>query len=82
MTWTTFNVPIGSLPAGYQIQISAMGFPTASTLPFADMEIDEIKFINCAPTSIVNSSLNCDFENGTCGWFNVDLGNNNQIDWV
>lgn len=81
MQWTTYTVPIGSLPAGYQIQIQGMGFVTENTSPYADMEIDEIKFINCGPNSVDNP-LTCDFETGTCGWFDLNLSSNNQIDWV
>jgi hypothetical protein len=82
-SWTTFFVQIGSLPAGYQIQISGIGVPVANTLPYADMEIDEIKFINCGVNqSTALNALTCNFEVNFCGWYDVNLNTNNQIDWV
>jgi hypothetical protein len=82
-SWMSFFVQIGSLPAGYQIQIAGMGVPVADTLPYADMEIDEIKFINCGVNqSTASNNLTCNFETGFCGWYDFNLNTNNQIDWV
>jgi hypothetical protein len=82
-SWMSFSVQIGSLPAGYQIQIAGMGVPVANTLPYADMEIDEIKFINCGVNqSTASNNLTCNFETGFCGWYDINLNTNNQIDWV
>ncbi len=84
--WVNFFLQIGSLPAGYQIWVSGMGVPVANTLPYADMEIDEIKFINCGVNQSNQSSalnaLTCNFEESFCGWFDFNLNTNNQIDWV
>ncbi len=82
-SWMSFFVQIGSLPAGYQIQIAGTGVPVANTLPYADMEIDEIKFINCGVNqSTASNNLTCNFEMGFCGWYDFNLNTNNQIDWV
>lgn len=81
-TWTRFYVPIGGLPAGYQIQIEGYGKITDALSPYADMEIDDIQFIDCASENRSENSLNCTFENGLCGWFDADLGSNSKLDWV
>ncbi len=82
LQWTTLSVQIGSLEAGYQIGIAGKGLPTANTIPFADMEIDNIVFYNCSKIMTYVKDLNCSFENGFCGWNDVDRGTNSRLDWV
>ncbi len=82
LQWTTLSVQIGSLEAGYQIRIAGKGRPNVNTIPFADMEIDNIAFVNCSKIMTYVSDLNCAFENGFCGWDDVDRGTNSRLDWV
>ncbi len=80
--WTTLTVQIGGLEAGYQIRIAGKGLPTENTIPFADMEIDSIEFDDCSKIMIYEKDLNCTFENGFCGWADVDRDTNSRLDWV
>ena len=82
--WRNYSVHIGQLIAGYQIEISGNGTTTSTIQPYVDMEVDNTKFVDCDPTSKVttNSSLSCDFESGTCGWNDYNMGSTNKIDWV
>jgi hypothetical protein len=80
--WTKYSVTIGNLPAGYQIQIEGMGVTTQETSPYADMEIDNIQFENCGTRNFSSAELDCSFENGNCGWTEVDLSTNSKLNWV
>jgi hypothetical protein len=46
------------------------------------MEIDSIEFDDCSKIMIYEKDLNCTFENGFCGWEDVDRGTNSRLDWV
>ena len=82
-TWISYSAQIGSLPAGYQIEISGLGIVTTNTQPYADMEIDEIQFVNCDTNNTSPSqNLTCDFETDTCGWTDMGIATNNKLDWV
>ena len=83
--WNSFEVHLGQLAAGYQIQFVGMAGMTAWLNPYIDMELDEIKFVNCdasATSTNTTANLTCDFETGTCGWYDYNLGSSNKIDWV
>ena len=81
--WKNYTVDIGKLPAGYQIRISANGTLSIYTRPYLDVELDNIKFVDCDPSATVTpSSLSCDFESGTCGWFDWNMASTNKLDWV
>ena len=82
--WQTYSVHIGQLKAGYQVQISGNDTINTNTRPYIDIDLDNIKFVDCDPTATVTTStiLSCDFENGTCGWSDWNMGSTNKIDWV
>ena len=84
--WHIYQVHIGRLDPGYQIQfVGRIDVVNTRINPFRDMSLDEIKFVNCDANSTVPAqpaNLTCDFESGTCGWFDWNIGSTNKIDWV
>lgn len=82
-TWTKVTVQIGSMSAGFQVWITSKGVVTDQTQPFVDIEIDNIQFIHCEDTDANwETTLNCTFESGTCGWTDADISTNSKLDWV
>ena len=81
--WQYYSVHIGQLPAGYQIEIMGDSNLYPQFGPYIDMALDDIKFVNCDPNvQLPGGNLTCDFENGMCGWTDLNLGSTNRIDWV
>ena len=81
--WQNYTVHIGQLPAGYQIEIAGDSNLYTQLGPYIDMSIDNIKFVDCDPSvQLPGGNLTCDFENGMCGWTDLNLGSTNRIDWV
>ena len=83
--WNTYTVPIGELGPGYQIVFIGNASNNVNIWPYIDMELDEIKFVNCDATvtnTTTPANLTCDFEDGTCGWFDFGLKSNSKLDWV
>ncbi len=79
--WTSIASEIGGLQAGYQIRIS--GLSRITIYENSDMEIDNIQLVNCEKiNTFFVTTLNCTFENGTCGWMDLDLTSNSRLDWV
>ena len=82
-SWTQVTVHIGSMAPGFQVLIVAKGQLPDQTNPFIDIEIDNIQFTKCESTDVNwDTTLNCTFESGTCGWTDVDTRTNSKIDWV
>ncbi|XP_033751986.1 MAM and LDL-receptor class A domain-containing protein 1-like [Pecten maximus] len=82
--WKQATADIGSLPAGYKVQFDALPSKSFQTsgIPQSDMAIDDVKFVACNPTQIVNNSvfnLNCSFESGLCGYFQETA---DDFDWT
>ena len=81
--WKSYSVHIVQLVSGYQVRISANSSTYPFIQPYIDQDLDNIKFVDCDPNAkVMTTNLNCDFENGTCGWFDMNMGTSNQIDWV
>ena len=80
--WKSFSVHIGKLDPGYQIDIEATGPQIATLAPYRDIELDDIQFVDCDALNVTSLPLDCDFENGTCGWYDYNMQSNNKLDWV
>ena len=80
--WQNYTVHIGQLSTpGYQIMIGGQAID--KVVGYLNMELDDIRFVGCDPFGPVEGhSLSCDFENGTCGWYDWHVGMDKQIDWV
>lgn len=80
--WKNYTVHVGQLDKpGYWIRMTGQSKIVFGM--YRNLEVDNIRFVNCDPTAPLDAqSLDCDFENGTCGWFDWDMDVDKQIDWV
>lgn len=86
--WKNYTVNIGQLSAGYQILITGNSTATLLLRPYIDMCLDQIIFYGCDANTIPvtpvidENTVPCNFEEGTCGWFDWNAGAEKKLDWV
>ncbi|XP_076802493.1 MAM and LDL-receptor class A domain-containing protein 1-like [Clavelina lepadiformis] len=76
--WVQAVAPIGDQEPGWFVYI--VGMPCLRGFDCNDLAVDDIHFENCNPDDIPDDydQLDCDFESGTCGWFNYE---HDDFDW-
>ncbi|XP_078483553.1 MAM and LDL-receptor class A domain-containing protein 1 isoform X3 [Ciona intestinalis] len=68
--WVQGVVEIGDWDAGFHVKI--VGMPCLRGFDCNDLAVDDVQFQYCQPGDIppYYDQLDCDFDNGQCGWFN------------
>ncbi|XP_077864148.1 MAM and LDL-receptor class A domain-containing protein 1-like [Saccoglossus kowalevskii] len=69
--WRRAEVVVGSHGPGWRFDFESYPLLGTFTGDTSDICVDEIEFIDCHPDDNDESAseLTCDFESGTCGWF-------------
>ena len=58
-----------------------LALPSILAVGTTDISLDDVTFVNCDPSYVPDNveSLNCEFENDTCGWYQEQ--HEDDFDW-